>query len=118
MKVYQWAGLTALLGLMALAGCQDSGTNPPKAAADKGAPATETQASLAELAPADRTLAETQRLCPITGEALGGMGTPVKVDVKGQTVFLCCDGCKKKALDHPDKTLASVQKLKSAPSGN
>jgi hypothetical protein len=118
MKVYQWAGLTALLGLVVLAGCQDSGTNPPKAAADKGDTATETQASLAELAPADRTLAESQRVCPITGEALGEMGTPIKVDVKGQTVFLCCDGCKKKALGNPDKTLAGMQKLKTAPSGN
>ncbi|HBI44399.1 MAG TPA: hypothetical protein DDY78_16330 [Planctomycetales bacterium] len=118
MKVYQWVGLTALLSLMVLAGCQDSGTNPPKAAADKGAKTTEAQASIAELAPEDRPLAEAQRLCPITGEPLGGMGTPIKVDVKGQTVFLCCDGCKKKALDNPDKTLASVQKLKSAPSGN
>jgi YHS domain-containing protein len=103
---------------MVLAGCQDSGTNPPKAAAEKSAKDAEAQASLAELAPADRPLAEAQRLCPVTGEALGEMGTPVKVDVKGQTVFLCCDGCKKKALDNPDKTLASVKKLKSAPSGN
>jgi YHS domain-containing protein len=118
MKVYQWVGLTALLGLMVLAGCQDSGTNPPKAAAVKGAKETEAQASLAELAPEDRPLAEAQRLCPVTGEALGEMGTPIKVDIKGQTVFLCCEGCKKKALGNPDKTLASVQKLKSAPSGN
>ena len=117
MKGCQWVAMTALLGLMVLAGCQDSGTNPPKAAADKGAK-TEAQASIAELAPEDRPLAEAQRRCPITGEPLGEMGTPIKVDVKGQTVFLCCDGCKKKALDNPDKTLASVQKLKSAPSGN
>ena len=41
------------------------------------------------------------------------MGTPVKVTVKGQPVFLCCDGCKKKALGDPDKTLAAVEKLKA-----
>jgi hypothetical protein len=114
MKVSQWFGLTALLGLAILAGCQNSETPPTKPAAEKNAKETEAQASLAELPPADRPLAEKQRLCPVTGGALGEMGTPVKVDIKGQTVFLCCDACKNKALGNPDKTLAEVQKFKLA----
>jgi YHS domain-containing protein len=114
MKGFQWVGWTALLGLVVLAGCQDSTTNQPKASAEKGAKETEAQASIAELAPEDRPIAEAQRLCPVTGDALGEMGTPVKVDIKGQTVFLCCDSCKKKALDNPDKTLAKVEKFKLA----
>jgi hypothetical protein len=47
-----------------------------------------------------------------TEERLGGMGTPVKVMVKGQPVFLCCKGCRKEALAQPDKTLAKVKELK------
>jgi hypothetical protein len=41
------------------------------------------------------------------------MGKPFKVLVKGQPVFLCCDGCRKKALAEPDETLARVQELKA-----
>jgi hypothetical protein len=38
---------------------------------------------------------------------------PVKVTIKGQPVFLCCGGCRKDALDHPDRTLARVRELKA-----
>jgi hypothetical protein len=63
---------------------------------------------LGELAPADRVLALKQRVCPITGQKLGEMGTPVKVDVKGRPVFVCCEGCKDKLLAQPDKFLAKI----------
>jgi len=42
------------------------------------------------------------------------MGTPVKIVIKGQTVFLCCSGCKDEALKNPDKTLEKVAQLKAA----
>ena len=117
MKWCYWVGSAALLGLVALAGCEegfpDAGTKQASAPADKAAADTGPQAALAVLSPEDRALVQAQRLCPVTGEALGGMGTPVKVTVKGQPVFLCCDGCTKKAMRDPDKTLAEVQKLKS-----
>jgi hypothetical protein len=45
------------------------------------------------------------------------MGVPVKVTVKGQLVFLCCEGCVKRALADPDRTLAEVQKLKAIAAG-
>jgi YHS domain-containing protein len=70
--------------------------------------------ALANLSPEDRTLAEAQRFCPIlSSNRLGVMGTPVKVEVKGQTVFLCCNGCKEKALANPDATLVKVESLKT-----
>jgi len=34
-----------------------------------------------------------QKNCPVTGRALGSMGTPVKSEVNGSTVYLCCEGC-------------------------
>jgi hypothetical protein len=71
------------------------------------------QANLAKLAPEDRKAAEAQKFCAIqTKNRLGSMGTPVKITVKGQPVFLCCSMCVSKAQASPDKTLASVADLK------
>src|SRR5271165_6480779 len=53
----------------------------------------------------DQELIEKQKTCPVTNQPLGSMGVPVKVRVKGRTVFLCCAGCKKKLLANPDKYL-------------
>lgn len=49
-----------------------------------------------------------QKTCPVTGEALGSMGTPVPVTVKGQTVYVCCEGCAAAVNENPDATLAKV----------
>jgi len=68
--------------------------------------------ALARLSPADRALAEAQRICPVTDEPLGVMGTPVKVMVKGRPVFVCCKGCDEEALDQPDETLRKVDEFK------
>jgi len=43
-----------------------------------------------------RALALRQRTCPITKMQLGSMGAPVEVVGAGQTVLLCCEGCRKK----------------------
>jgi len=63
---------------------------------------------LAELPEADRALAVKQKICPVTGEPLGPMGKPVKVEVKGRTVFLCCAGCEEDLKKEPDKHLAKL----------
>ncbi len=111
MKMLYWIGPAVLLGLLALAGCEEGGPAVPGASAEK----SDKDAAPAVLSPEDQKLADAQKVCPVTGEALGEMGTPVKVTVKDRTVFLCCDGCKKKALDNPDKTLAAVDKAKTSP---
>src|SRR5262245_4862532 len=47
-----------------------------------------------ELSPEDQALADLQKVCPVSGEPLGGdMGIPVKLMVKGEPVFICCKGC-------------------------
>ena len=46
----------------------------------------------------------------VSGEMLGTMGAPKKVDVKGQAVWICCDSCKDSLLKEPDKYLAKLQK--------
>lgn len=67
-------------------------------------------AALAELSAEDRVLAENQKICPVSGEPLGAMGAPIKLDVKGQPVFICCEGCKDKLLSKPDEYLAKLKK--------
>ena len=37
----------------------------------------------------------------------------MKLDIKGQPVFVCCKGCKRKAEADPDKTLAKAGELKA-----
>jgi uncharacterized protein (TIGR03000 family) len=70
--------------------------------------------ALAELSPEHRKLAEQQQFCPIQpANQLGAMGTPIKVMLKGQPVFLCCKDCVEKAQGNPDQTLAKVKELKA-----
>lgn len=47
----------------------------------------------------DRLRVEVQEICPVTGEKLGSMGDPIKVQVGDETVFLCCKGCLNKQVD-------------------
>src|SRR5436309_885086 len=121
----------AATAALILAGCYASTVAPPAkpvaSAPPKAAPATtpETPAEkdakeeatikeeLAKLSADDRKLAEAQKWCVINSEdRLGAMGPPVKVMIKDTPVFLCCDGCEKKAKADPDKTLAKVEELK------
>lgn len=99
------------LGFAAAVGCGSSPVALPKPTA----PTTdEVAAERAALPAADRTLVDAQEWCAVNNkERLGSMGPPVKLDVNGQPVFLCCAGCKKKALADPAATLARVDGLKS-----
>lgn len=57
-----------------------------------------------------------QEICPVTGEKLGSMGEPLKVQVGEETVFLCCKGCMGKQVN-PEHwatihaNMASAQKI-------
>ncbi len=67
-------------------------------------------AELAKLSAEDSDSAEKQHFCPVSGEMLGTMGAPQKVDVNGQQVWICCEGCKDQLLENPDEYLAKLQK--------
>jgi multidrug efflux pump subunit AcrA (membrane-fusion protein) len=72
-------------------------------------------AALARLPPEERALAAAQRFCPVLpGSRLGSMGTPLKLTVAGETVFVCCAGCQDSALAQPEQTLAKVRQLRSS----
>jgi len=88
--------------------CQTRATFTSEVVAD------EVEATRAKLTPADRKLVEEQEFCVISDdERLGSMGAPIKLDIKGQAVFICCKGCRKKAEADPDKTLAKLDELKA-----
>lgn len=64
---------------------------------------------LAKLSPEDAKSAEEQHFCPVTGDMLGAMGAPIKVDVDGQQVWICCEGCRDSLLEEPEKYLAKLK---------
>lgn len=71
-------------------------------------------AAVAKLPAADRKVADAQHYCAVQlKNDLGSMGTPVKVMLEGQPVFLCCAGCKKAALANPKAILAKLKERNS-----
>ncbi|MCA9150395.1 MAG: hypothetical protein KDA92_13885 [Planctomycetales bacterium] len=64
--------------------------------------------ALADFSEQDRQSALKQHICPVSGAMLGTMGVPEKVEVAGQSVWICCEGCKEKLLADPDKYLAKL----------
>lgn len=121
-KAKTWIGITGLFlvaSVLAL-GCQRHDHYAQTTSSPAATPqATETvsdeiQAAFAQLSPEDRQLAMSQRFCPVMeGSHLGGMGTPLKLEIKGQAVFVCCKGCRSKAMREADKTLAKVAQFKA-----
>jgi len=64
---------------------------------------------LAKLSPADRASAESQHICPVSGDMLGVMGPPLKIELNGQQVWICCEDCKADLFAHPDEYLAKLK---------
>jgi hypothetical protein len=54
-----------------------------------------------------------QKTCPVTGSALGSMGPPIPVTVKGQTIYVCCKGCVETVQTDSDANLAKVMRERS-----
>lgn len=121
MRILSFVAVSMLLLVLGLAGCQratqPANTNAEHKHGDKkhaDKDDAKIKAALAKLSPENRKLAEEQMMCPISGDRLGSMGTPIKIMLKGQPVMLCCDGCQKDAKANPDKTLAKVKELREA----
>jgi len=56
---------------------------------------------------ADTKSIEQLKLCPVSQEELGSMGTPLKVTRGAETTYLCCKGCLKKFEATPDEFLSN-----------
>jgi hypothetical protein len=110
MRTSYGLGLLLLSLVVSALGC---GAEKPNLSTGQD-PEAKIKANLVKLDPKDRELAEQQKYCAVESEnRLGKMGKPIKVEVKGQPVFLCCKSCTDKAQEDPDKTLADVKKLKA-----
>ena len=77
--------------------------------AHSDASSADIEATFAKLSDDDRVTAKKQKICPVSDELLGTMGTPIKVDVGGRGVFICCDSCKEELQDNADKYLAKLE---------
>jgi YHS domain-containing protein len=113
-KLYHaWlAAAIAAAGVLAFVGCSKSSdaTAPPAAGASTAteSPAAKMPEGFEKLSASDQIAALKQKICPVSGEKLGEMGTPIKVSVKGRDVFLCCPSCKEDIEKDPDKYLAKL----------
>ena len=71
--------------------------------------------TMAKLTHEDRKLAEAQRFCPMMAYGrLGAMGTPIKLEIDGKPVFVCCKACVDGAVKGGKETLAKASKLAKA----
>ncbi len=69
-------------------------------------------ATIRQLPEDDQSLVMEQVICPVTNLKLGSMGIPPKVQVKGETVFLCCEGCRESLLKDPEGHLKKIREYR------
>jgi YHS domain-containing protein len=69
---------------------------------------------MAKLGDEDRALAEAQKVCIVSDEPLGSMGTPYKVEHNGEVAFLCCEGCLDAFNSDPERYLAKLKEGSNA----
>lgn len=99
-----------MLTMPMLAGCSET----PQPAAEEPVPADSAENGSADSTQAEpQSLGEQQKVCAVSGEPLGSMGTPVPVrvtDAKGdeRTVLVCHESCRQPLLDDPDQYLAEL----------
>jgi membrane fusion protein, copper/silver efflux system len=90
--------------------------NPSVATSYFGATARNAVATPTPVAPPanstenDTLLAERQKICPVTGKPLDSMGGPVRVNLDGRVVFICCKSCEKQLRTTPAEFLAKLPK--------
>jgi hypothetical protein len=110
-------GALVAIPFIAVAGCgkEPAAQAPADPAAAKMDMESSIEAALAELSPEDRALVLAQKICPVAGGPLGGMGVPIAMDIDGRKVFICCDGCRQQMLDNPSEHLAKLDAAMAAP---
>ncbi len=89
---------------------ESAGTAAGDAPPQRQAPASEDRPTKpSPLSAQDQARADRQRTCPVSGKPLGSMGPPLRVEVAGRIVFLCCEGCEPELREHPDKYLTRTE---------
>ena len=93
--------------------CVEDATKGGRATLETAQKLTDVSAHLAKLPSENRAEVEAQKFCAVANNNfLGSMGVPVKLQIDGKFVFLCCKGCLKKAQANPVATLAKVEELR------
>ena len=102
--------LFGMLSTAILTGCGET----PQPVAEEPVPADSTTQGVVELSePELKQLTEQQKICAVSGEPLGSMGSPLPVQVTSsegekRTVLLCCESCLEPLLENPDRYLAKL----------
>jgi len=83
--------------------------------ADEAAAVNEAQAeieeALAGLSEDERQAVLAQAICPVSSHPLGSMGEPIKVEVDGKDVYICCAGCENPLKEDPEKYMDNLSTL-------
>jgi hypothetical protein len=74
---------------------------------------SEIELELAKLSPDDQKLAIAQKICPVSGEPLGSMGKPIKIEQNGRVLFICCAGCEEDVQKDFEGNLKKVEQPKA-----
>ena len=86
-------------------------TEEPKADAPKTGKLSDDEIKEIKTLPADeQDAALKQAKCPVSDEALGSMGAPIKVTAEGKTFYICCKGCAKEVETNPKEVVAKLAK--------
>jgi hypothetical protein len=110
--------LIAFLGIACFAAAGCSKPDPADVPAEPKAETSESAATEEpKLSDADQALADAQKVCPVTDEALGSMGSPIKVMLGDRAVFVCCEACIEELKSNPDKYLAKIEATATGPAG-
>ena len=70
-------------------------------------------AEIQQLSEAEQPLAIEQVICPVSEYKLGSMGVPLRVDVDGATIFICCEACREDVVSRPEVQLAKLESYKA-----
>ena len=76
---------------------------------------TRPSVTVAALTESDRAGIARQRVCPVSGGELASMGTPVKLLVADQPVYLCCQGCTGKVRENPERYVTGAPSIPQQP---
>lgn len=105
----------AVAALVVAVGCSNNPNSPEANTLATGGNAAgpsdmeKMKAELAKLSPEDAASAEKQHVCLVTDKMLGTMGPPLKVDVDGKPIWICCKGCREKLVANEDTYLAKLK---------
>ncbi len=104
-------GKCPICGMNLIPAKSGSGTQTGRAASAGHGAAMDNKLTVSTSTSADKAAITQQRVCVVAGSRLGGMGTPIKMTMNGQALFLCCKGCVGKVEKDPASYFAKAAQL-------